>query len=454
MEVVPGDRAIRPHPARAPNADDERRCRRARSMVMPFPWEAEAGPETPARGFLLRCGRRELGDEALGRLRAAGERLDAADWTWLLSTANAEGMAPLVFKHAAGAGLLAAMPADIAAELRRAYAQTLVNNRRMLTALGALLDELAARGVEALALKGPALARRLYGEPALRPMRDLDLLVRRPDVPLACDALRRLGYAPPAGSGRPTGFNAQTHAVVEYERADGPKIEVHWELFGSAAYRRALPAAEAWRRAGRIQIAGRPARYLDTADELRYLSVHAAAEHHLERLIWSVDIAELAGALPGPWDWGGFVRGTITAGLALPVAVALSHCHRALDLALPSGVLDELVRAAGAPGERATWARAQAPDMSPEWIAAQASVLRGGVERAVFARGVLAPRVPELTQLYGTASVRRRALPVTYARHWRRVGLPLLRALLDGGALGRTLGRARRAGGLRRRRDR
>ena len=58
-----------------------------------------------------------------------------------------------------------------------------------------VLDILHAAGVAALPLKGPVLAAALYPDSALRPFSDLDILVRRPQVPAALQALARNGYA-------------------------------------------------------------------------------------------------------------------------------------------------------------------------------------------------------------------------------------------------------------------
>lgn len=76
--------------------------------------------------------------------------------------------------------------------------------------------------VETIPLKGLHLAHRLYPSPGLRDMGDLDLLVRRRDLPAAHDALRALGYSgggfPPEGSS----LNA-----VEYLREECLPVHLH-----------------------------------------------------------------------------------------------------------------------------------------------------------------------------------------------------------------------------------
>ena len=55
---------------------------------------------------------------------------------------------------------------------------------------------MAQAGVPFLVLKGAALAHLVYGDPRLRPMRDVDLLIRKADAGRALDVLTRCGFRP------------------------------------------------------------------------------------------------------------------------------------------------------------------------------------------------------------------------------------------------------------------
>lgn len=60
--------------------------------------------------------------------------------------------------------------------------------------LGELLTHLRSSNLEHYLFKGPLLAALLYPDPTLRPMQDLDIMVRKADVWQAQKALYRLGY--------------------------------------------------------------------------------------------------------------------------------------------------------------------------------------------------------------------------------------------------------------------
>lgn len=77
-----------------------------------------------------------------------------------------------------------------------AYAQVGSANRRSLEALAIVLAQFRAHGIACILLKGADLLSRLYGVWGLRPMTDVDLLVRERDLPAIDRALRDLGYVP------------------------------------------------------------------------------------------------------------------------------------------------------------------------------------------------------------------------------------------------------------------
>ena len=74
-----------------------------------------------------------------------------------------------------------------------------------------------------LDLKGMALAHTVYAEPGLRPMADIDSLVRPADRAGARDPARAC-YRTPGRSGRP---HAASRSFAELVR-DGTRIDLHW----------------------------------------------------------------------------------------------------------------------------------------------------------------------------------------------------------------------------------
>src|SRR5215203_7254514 len=115
---------------------------------------------------------------------AAAQRLPSAlsavtSFDELATAAEQHGMEPLVLAHIDRTGL--AVPADVRARLRARKTQHAHAAAVRARVLAAVARAMAQAGVPFLVLKGAALAHLVYGDPRLRPMRDVDLLVRPAD---------------------------------------------------------------------------------------------------------------------------------------------------------------------------------------------------------------------------------------------------------------------------------
>jgi hypothetical protein len=393
----------------------------------PEPWQLPDREDSPGARFVRLCGRRSLPPALADQLRELGAGLGSAEWPQALIIATAQGMAPLVFLHAARVGVLAGMPPEVAGGLGDSYRQTLVTNRGLQREQEAILVALAARGVAAIPVKGITLATRYYGDLALRPIHDIDLLVQRAEIGQAGKILKGLGYAPQHKDLRPGNFAALFETDLGYARDVGPKVELHWELTHCAAYRRGLSAGDAWRRAQVTELHGRTIQHLSPGDELRFLCVHCTVDHPVAhagiRLIWLVDIAELVRALPNEWDWPGFVQETIALELATPVAVALAHCQALLDLDLPPDALQALRTAAAAPEERTRWRTARPDLFGADGLWAHVGALQDAGELATLLRGILLPSPAWIRKHYGRRDGRVMPLWGGYVRYFSRLSV-------------------------------
>jgi len=113
-----------------------------------------------------------------------------------------------------------------------------------------LTAALADAGIRALALKGPLLGERIYGDLGARVSADIDLLVSAADLGAAIEVLSRLGYArvPRARLSRLS--MPDLHECLRSPANDLPEVELHWRIhwyeedFSSAMLRRAQPGPD------------------------------------------------------------------------------------------------------------------------------------------------------------------------------------------------------------------
>ena len=189
----------------------------------------------------------------------------------------AHGVAPLVYAKARVPQLRAEAMRAAAYEPLRAID------------LGEVLASLAARGVEALILKGMALGYDLYPAPELRPRSDTDLLISRDDLPKLREAMVALGFEEHLSSGDEHGLR---QAV--FTRAPGMVYDVHWSATNIPAFDAVLRYDDLRTRALPLPPLGPHARGLSYVDALLLACIHRVAHHHdSDRLIWLVDIGLL-----------------------------------------------------------------------------------------------------------------------------------------------------------------
>lgn len=122
----------------------------------------------------------------LPRRLAEASRLDLVD------QAEQQGLAPLLLAHIRSAK--AAVPASVNVRL---YAQRAYHARHAIVrraVVGEAVHALASADIPVLVLKGAALAQIVYGDVVWRPMRDVDLLVRRSDAGRAYNTLQQNGF--------------------------------------------------------------------------------------------------------------------------------------------------------------------------------------------------------------------------------------------------------------------
>jgi hypothetical protein len=159
--------------------------------------------------------------EAIARDDTPGRRELAA------FAASIQGLAPLL-ATLRDAGTL---PADVAAFLTSERSASSVRAVRLKRTLRESVAALRERGVEVVALKGAALAFFHYAEPSLRPMGDLDLLLREPrDLGRSTEALFLAGWRPLFDTPRHRVFGRPDERVVRpaAEDAENPiRLEIH-----------------------------------------------------------------------------------------------------------------------------------------------------------------------------------------------------------------------------------
>jgi hypothetical protein len=219
------------------------------------------------------------------------------DWAGLMRLLAPHGILPLLHQRVVQSGTGIPMWAE--EHLRAAFLSSRVHTFRQERELRDLLGAMASAGVEPLLLKGPALGRSLYPDPVFRPSGDIDLLVRKEEVPRAREALLSLGFVLPLDnySVSPSFYDQETYLPAKGFPFTVP-VELHWEIQRYGRRYRQGTLEELFERSVPVSTPGLAFRTLCPVHALVYAGSHIALHHADEvRLIWIRDVVLLSGSL-------------------------------------------------------------------------------------------------------------------------------------------------------------
>lgn len=260
-------------------------------------------------------------------------------WQPVSALADAERLTPLLY-HALKS---APLPGDVLAHLRTVYYASARVNLLRLQYLERILQAMTAKNIGVIVLKGAALAETVYGNPALRPMADLDLLVRPRDLSAALDALQELGGQRVDAETRPGAAFMETNVTtLKLPELQQTPVELHWGLLHPPHDAAGLGDDWFWETA--LPFAGGPAGAWVLAPEagLLHLCAHLCLHHKGAGLLWWNDIAELLAHSGADFHWQIVLERAKVYQLEAVLAWALPRASREFGAAVPAWLLEFL----------------------------------------------------------------------------------------------------------------
>jgi hypothetical protein len=202
--------------------------------------------------------------------------------------------------------------------------------------LGRFADLMSEAGVRFIALKGSALAPLLYESPELRPMVDVDILIRIQDWPRARAAMVKAGYRLPLEKDERYWLANYFNMPVGTPDEKPSSLDLHWSLGQEVRYR--IDDAGIWKRAVPYRIDGRRFLRLSDEDLLLNLILHMAYHYFDARLLWLYDIRLLC--LRRPVDWSLAVARAAEWRMETVFALGLAYVEKAFPGSIPEEVLE------------------------------------------------------------------------------------------------------------------
>jgi hypothetical protein len=225
------------------------------------------------------------------------------------------------------------MPSDVRQALKEKYYRSAVWNMRLYYQLSKLVGAFHHEGIAVILLKGAHLAEFVYGNIALRPMGDLDLLVRNSDLLRVSALLAEKGYTQ---SREEMGIALNHYAP--FCKADSLPIDVHFNIVNPPISRK-FDVGELWERARKESIQGVEVLTLCPEDLILNLCVHASIHHvFCNGIMPFVDISRTLEHYHKEIDWEKLLTRSRQWGVIRCVYVMLALSEKMLGLTVPEQV--------------------------------------------------------------------------------------------------------------------
>jgi hypothetical protein len=217
-------------------------------------------------------------------------------WENIAAIAEMEGVSGLVYCNLRNMDLLDLIPTTAIRRLESSYIRTKKHSLAIIAEARDLSARLEQARVPVLALQGLSLFR-LYGDAGLRPLGDMDLMVKPGRKGRLRELLKQAGY------------HAPYPAYPDILRKEAVLVDMHTHILNldrihSRQYIFPADLTSMWQRAGPFFDQQNGLLILDPFDNFVALAAHAL-KHSYSRLIWLVDLHKCLleiSANPGGWE--------------------------------------------------------------------------------------------------------------------------------------------------------
>ena len=285
-------------------------------------------------GIIINCCKSHLG------VRDAEEMFLLAlkktiDWDFALSESSHHETLPFLYRRLKELNVLEKIPPRAAERMRYVYLHTLFRNELLLEEYGRICRVFADKKIEHMPLKGAFFLKYLYEDMGLRPMADIDVMVRGGSRGGAGRSLEGdLGYEKVSGE-------KDSHEVF-FNKKKTVTLELHADMdYPIESPRRIIPPG-AWDRAVRIEKDGILTTRMSREDAMFSLAMHARRVGKIFIMKYLCDMDRLVRKNQDNIDWDFIAREAKTFRIANLCRALLASSRGMFFTPVPSGVLGKL----------------------------------------------------------------------------------------------------------------
>lgn len=269
------------------------------------------------------------------------------DWDYIVECSVREGVSSLLYWNLSKIRNDKAVPYEVIKNLEKMYYSNLARNMLRYNELSKVLKALKRAGIDVIVLKGIFMAEEIYQNIGLRPMNDIDLLIKEQDLIKVKDELNELMYV----DIYITKYYEQLQTVLSYEHLFAHKkkeiyIDLHWNILPpESPYK--IDITKFWENAKPINIANVETLMLAPEDLLQHLCLHLdshinynmPAAQHLKNYC---DVAEVTRYYKEIINWNYFLQVSKSYGIENPIFHCLYIAEKYFGALIPEDVLNDL----------------------------------------------------------------------------------------------------------------
>jgi len=218
------------------------------------------------------------------------------------------------------------------------YRRTWYKNQMLLEQGRKVAEELRASGIPVLYLKGLASLLSIHGDPGVRVMKDLDVLVPFSEADRAIEILKSLGFVYREVHGYAF-IRRYSHGCEFYSENLG-KVDLHWHAFHDFHSQEA--DRPIWEHSLAADLKGVPVQIPDPLHFLVHVLLASARCLPAPDCRWVIDAALTIRGAGKSLDWESLLQMASEPLKTLPLRDTLTYLDSVVEGLVPAGVLDRL----------------------------------------------------------------------------------------------------------------
>lgn len=190
-----------------------------------LPLEMEINPEVQLIFIILNT------DKDIDNIRRFLDSDKRINWDKFSSYSVKHGVAALLYQKLANLKSLHLIPDEVIGLFKQHYFKTIAKNTVLNESLRILAKEASKKNIDLLLLKGISLINSIYQDIGIRPMSDMDILVKTENVPLISNILESLNYGTnPIVKSKLVGQVEHFHLPAFISKSNHVMVELHTHI--------------------------------------------------------------------------------------------------------------------------------------------------------------------------------------------------------------------------------